>query len=250
MTDEQIETTREAQIRARAAAASGTEWHWAGNIDHQEPYLATWIPGAGRCQVLSTVDYEREVDSVEGRIARDDLSDHFDDPEALDQAVEEWAEQRDTRLVLMGPDLMVERARDLAVYEVAPQATSRQDPKVYRADIVGIRHPDAEFIAHSRADVDYLLAENDRLRAALDRFAKQSSESLLSKGWHLNSDEQIREALAEKIHYALGRDDFGVANDDERDDVLDIAAKVMAVLPELGYKLPPALARDPQELTR
>lgn len=154
-------------IRARAAAATGKSWHWAGNTDLGSPYLATWISGAGRCQVLSLVDYERKLDSVDGRKVREDLSEHYDTAAALDEAMDEWAEARDTRLVFLGPDLMVQDARDLAIYEVAPDALSREDRRVYRADVSGIRHPDAEFIEHSRADIDWLLSENDRLRTAL-----------------------------------------------------------------------------------
>jgi hypothetical protein len=54
--------------------------------------------------------------------------------------------------------------RELAIYEVNRNATDFNDPSLYRHDIVGFRHPDAEFIAHSRQDVDVLLAEIDRLR--------------------------------------------------------------------------------------
>jgi len=39
-----------------------------------------------------------------------------------------------------------------------------------------------------------------------------------------------RQALAEVIHYALGLDDYGVANDDERQEVLDIADAVFAAI--------------------
>lgn len=238
------EITREAAIRARAAAATGKTWHWAGNTDFGSPYLATWIPGAGRCQVLSLVDYEREVDSEDGKKVRDELSEHYETTDALDAAMDEWAETRDTRLVLMGPDLMVQDARDLAVYEVAPEATSRQDRRVYRADVSGIRHPDAEFIEHSRADIDYLLSENDRLRAVLSRDKQELCDSLLSKGTHLTSDSEIREALAEQVHQALGRDDFGAADDDERDEVLTVADAVIKALPELGYTFPRSIARE------
>ncbi|GIJ51294.1 hypothetical protein Val02_81800 [Virgisporangium aliadipatigenens] len=60
------------------------------------------------------------------------------------------------------------KASELPIFAVAPDATSREDERVYRADLAGIRNPDAEFIAHARADVDALLAEVDRLRAQLD----------------------------------------------------------------------------------
>jgi hypothetical protein len=63
----------------------------------------------------------------------------------------------------------------LVVYEVAPDATHREDPRVYRADIVGIRHPDAEFIAHSRRDIASLLAA---LEAVLALAAKHEHGAL------------------------------------------------------------------------
>jgi hypothetical protein len=59
-------------------------------------------------------------------------------------------------------------AADLPVFQVAPDATSIDDPRVYRGTLVGIRHPDAEFIAHSRQDVDDLLAYIDELESRLE----------------------------------------------------------------------------------
>ena len=35
------------------ATTDGQHWHWAGNVDTGEPYLATWTPGLGRCTMLS-----------------------------------------------------------------------------------------------------------------------------------------------------------------------------------------------------
>lgn len=54
-------------------------------------------------------------------------------------------------------------AKELPVFQVAPDATSFEDPRVYRGTLVGIRHPDAEFIAHARQDIDDLLAYIDEL---------------------------------------------------------------------------------------
>lgn len=61
-------------------------------------------------------------------------------------------------------------ARELAVYEVAPQATERSDPKVYRADIIDIRHPDARFIAAAREAVPALIARIRELEATCQVF--------------------------------------------------------------------------------
>ena len=58
------------------------------------------------------------------------------------------------------------RAMDHLIFEVAPDATSRDDPRVYRGDIVGIRHPDAAWIAAADpTTVGALIAEVRRLRA-------------------------------------------------------------------------------------
>lgn len=124
---------RLAEIRKRAEAAAPGPWHWAGNTDVHHVYLANWQPGLGRCSVM---DFAR------------------------------WG-MRGAKPQFVTDHLYVDDMTALAVYEVAPTATSRDDKRVYRADIIGLRHPDAEFIANSRADVDFLLAEVDRLRTAL-----------------------------------------------------------------------------------
>jgi hypothetical protein len=111
------------EIRDRADAATKGPWHWAGNTDTRWLALCYWEPGAGRCQVM---DFTR------------------------------WGMQSATPR--FGRDLMMYAAHENVVYEVAPTATSRADRRVYRADITGIRHPDAEFIVNSRQDIDALLA--------------------------------------------------------------------------------------------
>jgi len=154
------------EIDARANAATGGPWHWAGNTDTGEPYLATWIPGAGRCQVLAIGYDERSTTSAAADAMRSSAEEFGYDP---DDTVERWATDgfgapyKEPRLWLY-TDLMAVNARDLAVYEVAPEATTREDSNVYRADVTGIRHPDATFIAAARTDVPALVAA---LRAVL-----------------------------------------------------------------------------------
>ena len=173
-------TDRLDEIEARAAAATSGRWHWAGNTDTGEPYLATWIPGAGRCQVF---DIGFEDRSTTGRAADEVRASarEFELGETED-LVREWATDnfgepvRDARL-RFSEDLMMVNARDLVVYEVAPQATTREDPQVYRADIVAIRHPDAAFIAASRTDVPDMVAA---LQAVL---ALHQRGNWASQGW-------------------------------------------------------------------
>lgn len=165
MTDPQLD-----EIRARAAAATGDAWHWAGNTDTGEPYLAAWISGAGRCQVLAIGQDTRDSSGLEAERLRSEMREAGYSEEFVEEEVEHWAAGRDPRLKFM-TDLMLVNARDHVVFEVSRGATSREDPSVYRADIVDIRHPDADFIAHSRTDIDWLLKEVDRLSAALAEHA-------------------------------------------------------------------------------
>lgn len=56
----------------------------------------------------------------------------------------------------------VERGQRLAVYEVAPDATSPDDPRVYRHDVTGFRSPVADFLA--ACDAETVLALIERVR--------------------------------------------------------------------------------------
>lgn len=169
-------------LEAKATAASGGPWHWAGNTDTGEPYLATWTPGFGRCQVLAIGYDERSATGREAESMRSSLDECGYDAEDIDRLVTEWAvdsfgsPRREPRLEF-ATDLMMVNARDLAIYEVAPEATSRDHPDVYRADVVGIRHPDAEYIAAAHpAVVLALIAELRALRAAVGTREKASDE--------------------------------------------------------------------------
>lgn len=132
-------------IRARADAATPGPWGWYGNTDTHDVYLATqkW----GRHYVM---EFERwgmqqaQPVFVEGR---------------------SWVADGDSLKFHTSGGMFP--AAELARYEVAPDATDRKDPRVYRADLTGFRNPDATFIAAARQDIADLLAEVDRLRAAL-----------------------------------------------------------------------------------
>jgi|GEM_PF-3194412 len=179
------------EIRARlAAATNAASWHWAGNTDMGEPYLATWVSGAGRRVVLSIGHEDRSILGPAADRVRSSAEEYgLGDPEQVvaDWAVDSFGEpMQDPRLQLIG-DLALVDARDLAVYEVAPEATTREDPRVYRADVVGIRHPDAIFIASAGRDLTAVLtaldaaeAEVERLRAALTNREATMSERIAS----------------------------------------------------------------------
>lgn len=157
-----------AEIKGRATAATAGPWFWRGNVDYDDPRLVGRHPELGSVDVLGHVPVERTADDRGVKSYLDELSDEDAKDFTLDAYLhDQYGEPiRESRLAL-GRDWQLVEARKLAVFEVAPNAETRDDPKVYRADVVGIRHPDAEFIAASRADVDWLIGEVERLRAAL-----------------------------------------------------------------------------------
>lgn len=132
-------------LRKTAEAATPGPWHWAGNADNHQLYLATWIKGAGRCQVM---DFERW--GMQGAIPR------FLDDESL----------------------MMQTAKNRLVFEVArnqglPDGTPRSHPKVYRADVVDVMHPNAKFIATFNPEaVLALLSRLEQAEQAVQRVRK------------------------------------------------------------------------------
>ena len=113
---------RVGEIQARLDAATPGPWGWFGNTDSKSIQLAT--KDRGRQFIMTFRRWGM-------------------------QGAQPWFNTN----MMMGP------ASDLPRYEVCPDAQSRDDNRVYRADISGIKHPDAEFIAAAPADVAYLLAE-------------------------------------------------------------------------------------------
>jgi hypothetical protein len=117
-----------AAIRQRADAATPAPWHWRGNVDvHRIRLSAPRSPGEKTVMDLVRWGFQ----GAKPRF-------------------------RDERQLMVGADALVE-------FEVCPEAETRDDPRVYRGDFIALRHPDAEFIAHARQDVDDLLAYIDHL---------------------------------------------------------------------------------------
>ena len=125
-----------AAIEARANAATPGPWGWRGNVDAHWFALVTKHSG---------MRYVMTFDRFGMQSAQPVFQDYSD-----------------------GQGLLVQ-AKELAIYQVAPEATSRHDPRfnVYRADIIGFRNPDADFIAHAREDIDVLLHRVRELEARL-----------------------------------------------------------------------------------
>lgn len=160
-------------------------------MDNSDPYLAggrhrdpaTGEPVGLRQDVLGHVRHEVTREEARARIDADAMPapgvdvlplDTYEQrrEEARAAAIEHevdlmttdrWGEPvHEQRLALCTDGFYVE-ARELAVYEVAPEATHRRDARVYRGDITGIRHPDAVFIARSRTDLARTLSALERV---------------------------------------------------------------------------------------
>lgn len=123
-------------IRQRAAAAMPGPWFWWGNVDVQNISLVGRRDR--RAGVMTVMDFAR------------------------------WGMRGAQPLFCDERGLLIEASVDpMPVYQVCPSATSRHDPRVYRGDFLELRHPDAEFIAHARQDIDDLLAYVARLEAGI-----------------------------------------------------------------------------------
>lgn len=120
------------EITARLEAATPGQWFWSGNVDNHSIQLSAHVAGWGTCSI---VQFRRS--GMQGA-----------EPYFMDDKV------------------MMHRARDLAVYAVAKDALTRDDPRVYRGDIVGIRNPNAELIAHAHEDITFLLGRVNELEPA------------------------------------------------------------------------------------
>lgn len=130
-------------IRAREQAATPGPWRWYGNTATQD--LALTTVGLGTSYVM--------------RFARWGMR----NAQPLFAVGRKWGANPKHGDLEISPHGRMTPAGHMPVYEVAPDATSRTDPRVYREDLTGIRHPDAEFIAHAREDIRLLLAFVDRL---------------------------------------------------------------------------------------
>jgi hypothetical protein len=189
-------------IRRRTAAAKPGPWIWRGNIDTGEPYLASHgyvtDPKTGDRHRSGDVlgHIRHEVTRAEARrrgvgdpdflpeirlvpctdpVGCNCYDERYDaqikalrDEAITEYLTDEYGEPRKESRLAFCTDWFYTVASKLVTFEVAPEATDREDPKVYRADITGIRHPDAEFIAHSREDVGRLLAALDAVLAFAD----------------------------------------------------------------------------------
>jgi hypothetical protein len=130
-------------VEAMADAASPGPWHWSGNTKTRVLSLCTWISGQGRTSVM---DFTRwGMSSARPRF---------------------------------NVDMFMTDADELAVWEVCREATDPNDPRLYRHDVVDIRHPDAQFIATmSPALVKALVARVRQAEADRDRYRLEQASA-------------------------------------------------------------------------
>ena len=188
------------EIQERAEAALPGPWQWFGNTATNQVFLGT--AHSGRKIILSPEvrQYEMVFDHLdseaetltEARLRAAELED-FDQRqqllEFLDEPMDPEEGPRDiainnqvySRYWARVPDLMLHEDglmrsyRTLAKYEVLngrskaeaglPEDAGRSNSPLYREDLVGFDNPEAEFLAHARQDVEFLLSEVERLRS-------------------------------------------------------------------------------------
>lgn len=144
-----------AAIRQRAAVATPGPWRWRGNVDIQNIHLSSITRGLNEVMDFTRWGMQR----ARPRFAN---ADRF-----KGEFSGGWMQDAD----------------QFAVYQVCPEAASRADPRVYRGDIIDLRHPDAEFIAHARQDIDDLLAYIDALRERNERLRQAVIRADAVKAW-------------------------------------------------------------------
>ena len=132
------------KARALLDAATSGPWRWYGDTSSQIIYLAT--VDRGRQYVM--------------RFLR-------------------WGMRNATPTFTSRDSHMMEKAEHWAQYEVAPTATSKDDPRLYRHDFVGLRHPDAQLM-----EAAPLLAE-----AAAEYGRRNEAALALHTGRHYCADE-------------------------------------------------------------
>lgn len=232
MADDEMSAALE-KIRAREAAATPGPWTWRGNVDMGDPYLTsrgyrevakpdgtTARHHAGDVLGHIPVELTREDAIRRGVGNPDNLPEPNVDPEPADTygkrydtAIEaareaeienyltdENGNPRTEHRMAFCTDWIYTDARKLVTFEVAPGATDRNDPRVYRADITGIRHPDAEFIAHSRQDLSRLLAAVEAALKAASQWKQFAAEGDAQDEYA----DEIRKIIARELNGEAG----------------------------------------------
>jgi hypothetical protein len=248
-----------AEIREREQQATPGPWGWRGNIDNGDPYLTSLghrdvpkpdgtvvrhhagdvlghIPveltradailrGVGDPEFLPEPKVDREPAGTYDK-RYDAAIEAARDAEIEDYLTDDYGQPRAVDRLAFCTDWLYTDARKLVIFQVAPNVTDRDDPRVYRADITGIRHPDAEFIEHSREDVSQLLAAVDaalKLAGDWEQAAKRlddMAERADARGadpmrvMQVSADAQAHRDHAAALTEAIARELTGKAADD------------------------------------
>lgn len=151
--------SREEEIRARADAATPGPWMWQLNMDGK----SVTLQGGRPTYDLSVMDFVRW--GMSGAT-----------PRFMD--------------VGSGNGIQIlERAEHYAT----PVAGREHHAHWFQ----GITNPDATFIEHARADITYLLAENDRLRCALVEASRLETQTSASARERLDGGTDVDERRME-----------------------------------------------------
>lgn len=166
-------------IEARDEAATPGPWMWRGNIDFGDPYLASRPPGRGVHEVMGHIPVERSENdyAIQSLL---DLTEEDEDAALHEYLYDGYGEFRTDQQLVFNVSGTLREARQLPVFEVCREATNRADSRVYRADVVGIRHPDAEFIAYSRRDVSDLVALARDVLAVVEKYKWDDASEAIS----------------------------------------------------------------------
>lgn len=159
------------EIRERMNATPSGPWWWGGHVDgFSDVSLRALDPQFGVVDVLRNTPEDIDEEIAEAEWNNTDARDYMGKEEYI-----LWRTQNPKNyLAAMVPkDMFVEILKEKAVFEVArnrnlPDDTPRSHPKIYRDDVVDVRNPQAQFIAHSRADIEFLLGEIERLQKIID----------------------------------------------------------------------------------
>lgn len=140
--------THLADMSAVTAAITDGDWYWGGNTDMGDVGLYSHIPGKGRVVVLGLLPHHFTRAEAVAKVGGSDL-----DPSDRADLIRRICDTPENRLAFGNADArFIVEARDTVIYEVArnqglPDDTPRSHPEVYRADVVGSRHPNAAFMA-------------------------------------------------------------------------------------------------------
>jgi len=163
-------------IASHLASITPGPWWWGGNVDCGDVEILR-RGKFGTESVLRMLDVDRKPNDRRVAGIEEYFSDSHD-PDGAAQAVEEFLFEdcgvpNKDPFMAFNVDGYMTPAKDLAVFEVCRDATSRSDRRVYRGDVVGVRHPDAEFIVAAPQYVRELL---DIITELTDTISRLESE--------------------------------------------------------------------------